>query len=103
MRVIKTYVCEYTEDQFDDLTELVEFLEGILKDKQRKFANEFSMLCYSEIINIISEKDTLNLFEDIIKINKEIKQCKFALETENSAPFWNFQIYTQIKPEKGVK
>lgn len=29
MKVIKRYVCEYTEDQFDDLTELVEFLEYI--------------------------------------------------------------------------
>ena len=86
MKIIKTYVCEYTKDQFDDLTELVEFLEGILNDKQRKFASEFNRLCYSEMINIISEKDTLNLFEDIVKINKEIEQCKFVLGTENSAP-----------------
>lgn len=83
MKIVKKYVCKYTEDQFDDLTELVEFLEGILKDKQRKFASEFSMLCSSDIISIRSEKDALNLFKDIIKINKEIEQCKFVLETGN--------------------
>ena len=86
MEVIKTYVCGYTGNQFDDLTVLIEFLEGILNDKQRKFASEFNRLCYSEMINIISEKATLNLFEDIVKINKEIEQCEFALEAENSAP-----------------
>ena len=37
MEVIKTYVCGYTGNQFDDLTVLIEFLEGILNDKQRKF------------------------------------------------------------------
>lgn len=87
MRVIKTYVCEYTEDQFDDLTKLVEFLEDILKDKQYLLANKLLMLSYNELIDIISEEDTLNLFEYIIKINQEIEQCKFVLETENSAPF----------------
>lgn len=86
MKVIKTYVCEYTEDQFDDLTELVEFLEDILNDKQSTLANKLFMLGYNEVIDIISEENTLNLFEDIIKINKEIEQCKFVLETENSAP-----------------
>lgn len=86
MRVIKTYVCEYTENQFDDLTGLVELLEDILRDKQYLLANKLLMLGYNEVIDIISEENTLNLFEDIIKINKEIEQCKFVLETENSAP-----------------
>lgn len=85
MRVIKTYVCEYTEDQFDDLTELVEFLEGILEDKQAKLASKLCCLGYSELMDNIFD-DVLNLFEDIIILNKEIEQCKFALETENSAP-----------------
>lgn len=86
MRVIKTYVCEYTENQFDDLTGLVELLEDILRDKQYLLANKLLMLGYNEIIDIISEENTLNLFKEIIKINKEIEQCKFVLETENSAP-----------------
>ena len=86
MRVIKTYVCEYTENQFDDLTGLVELLEDILRDKQYLLANKLLMLGYNDIIDIISEENTLNLFKEIIKINKEIEQCKFVLETENSAP-----------------
>ena len=86
MKVIKTYVCEYTEDQFDDLTELVEFLEGILKDRQDTLASKLCCLSYSELMDNIFDDDVLNLFEDAIKINKEIEQCKFVLETENSAP-----------------
>lgn len=103
MKVIKTYVCEYTGKSFDDLTELVEFLEDMLIDKQQELANRLLDLSYYALIDVISEKNTLNLFEYIIKINKEIEQCKFVLETENSAPCWKFQVYTNIKPEKGVK
>ena len=76
----------YVNTQNTNLAELVKFLGDILEDKQGILADKLSVLCYSEIINIISEKDTLNLFEDIVKINKEIEQCKFVLETENSAP-----------------
>lgn len=73
MKVIKTYVCEYTEAKFDDLTELIEFLEDMLKDGKYLLANKLLMLSYNELIDIISEENTLNLFEDIIKINKEIE------------------------------
>ena len=86
MKVIKRYVCEYTEDQFDDLTELVEFLEDILNDKQSTLANKLSVLSYSEIVDAVTRRDTLDLFKDIVELNQEIEQCKFVLETENSAP-----------------
>ena len=78
------------QESFDDLTELVEFLEDILNDLLselvNKLADKLVMLNYSELRDNLLEKDALNLFEDIVKINKEIEQCKFILETENSAP-----------------
>lgn len=66
-------------------------MEGILEDKQHKLASKLSCLGYSELIDnifddIFDDDDILNLFEDAIKINKEIEQCKFVLENENSAP-----------------